>query len=103
MTINRKDVAYGMFFVAAGLFYGTTAIGGLPMGEALNMGPGYFAIVLSGILIMLGLATAIRGLVVGPGTPFGIVPWRAIVFLTLSILVFAATFRQLGMLLGVFV
>ena len=50
-----KDLGAGAFFVFVGLVYGSIAWFGLPIGVALNMGPGYFPIVLSGMLIVLGL------------------------------------------------
>ena len=104
MTISRKDVAAGLFFVAVGLFYGIVTYRSLAVGRALNMGPGYFPMLLSGMTILLGLATAIRGLFAGTeSTPFGIVPWRAVALLTASMLVFAAFFRELGMFPGVFI
>jgi hypothetical protein len=102
MTINRKDVAAGAFFVAVGLIYGGIAWKTLSFGRALNMGPGYFPMVLSGLLVALGLATLIRGLMTGKGSPFGIVPWRALVMLSLATLIFAALLRELGLFPCVF-
>ena len=104
MTLNRKDVAAGTFFVAVGLFYGIVAYRGLPIGRALNMGPGYFPIMLSGLTVVLGAAVLIRGLLSGTkGTEFGIVPWRAIFMLSLATIVFAFCFREVGMFPGVFI
>jgi hypothetical protein len=103
MTVNRKDVAAGAFFIAVGLLYGTIAWTSLPIGEALNMGPGYFPLVLSGLLASLGAATLVRGLWIGNNTPFGVVPWRGIVMLSLATLSFATLLRQLGLLPSVFV
>lgn len=103
MKINRKDVAVGIFFIAVGTFYGIVAWKGLPIGRALNMGPGYFPIVLSCVLVALGSVVVIRGVAGAIAeTPLGIVPWRAIFMLTLSVIVFAASFEKLGMLPSVF-
>jgi hypothetical protein len=102
MTINRKDIAAGAFFIAVGLLYGGMAWLSLPLGSALSMGPGYFPLVLSGLLTVLGAATVVRGLWIGSGSSFGIVPWRAIVMLSLATIVFAAFLRELGLLPSVF-
>lgn len=103
MTVNRKDVAAGAFFVAVGLLYGGIAWRSLPFGHALNMGPGYFPALLSALLTILGAATLLRGLWIGASSPFGIVPWRALVMLSLAMIVFGTFVRQLGLLPGVFV
>lgn len=101
MTFNRKDVAAGAIFVGVGLLYGGIAWKSLPIGRALQMGPGYFPLVLSGLLIVLGSATLIRGLLTSGGTPFGIVPWRALVMLSLATIIFATFLRELGLFLCV--
>jgi hypothetical protein len=67
------------------------------MGRALNMGPGYFPIVLSSILMMVGLIVIGRSFIVLETTPFGVVPWRAIVMLTASTVLFALYLAQLGL------
>ena len=103
MTMNRKDTAAGAFFVAVGLLYGGIAWVSLPIGYALNMGPGYFPLLLSSLLTVLGAATLLRGLLVGgENSPFGIVPWRVIVMLSLATMFFAAFLRELGLLPCVF-
>jgi len=100
---NVKDAAAGAFFIAAGLLYGGIAWFGLPIGSALSMGPGYFPIILSAALILLGAAIVSRAVVVPQETPFGVVPWRALVLISLATIVFAAFIDELGMLPGVFV
>lgn len=102
MAINRKDVAAGGFFVGVALLYGGMAWRSLNIGSALNMGPGYFPLALSGLLLLLGGATVVRAVWSGPGSPFGVVPWRAGLMITLATLLFAASFWQLGMFVGVF-
>jgi hypothetical protein len=101
--MNRKDLGSGAFFMAVGLLYGGVAIGTLPMGAALNMGPGYFPIVLSCILFVLGFAIAARGFMHRDRefSPFGTVPWRGIVMLTLATLTFAFCLQPFGLFLTV--
>lgn len=102
MQINAKDVASGSFFTAVGLAYFVFTWVGLPIGSALDMGPGYFPIVLSSILMMFGVVIAFRGFRSTGGTEFGRVPWRAVFMLSIATLLFAMFFDNLGLLPGVF-
>lgn len=103
MQVNQKELASGAVFIAVGLFYGSITVRTLVIGSALDIGPGYFPFILSGVLIVLGAVIAVRGFWVGHQTPFGVVPWRGIIMLSLATIVFAAFFDDLGMLPGVFV
>ena len=55
LSIDWTDALAGLLFIAFGLLFGVQALG-LELGTAFRMGPGYFPLVLSGILILLGLA-----------------------------------------------
>jgi hypothetical protein len=103
MRMNAKDIASGAFFALVGLAYLWMAVTGLPIGSALEMGPGYFPIILSGILVLFGVAIAYRGFMIEQETKFGSIPWRAVIMLSLATLVFAAFFDDLGLFPGVFV
>jgi hypothetical protein len=104
MNVNIKDLGAGAIFVFFGLLYGSIAWFGLPIGQALNMGPGYFPVVLSGIILVLGVWIAGRGFIDTEGRePFGVVPWRGVIMLGLATIIFAACAEQLGLLPGVFV
>jgi hypothetical protein len=103
VSVNRKDLATGLIFMAFGLFYGIYAYRDLTVGQLLKMGPGYFPVVLSSFIALLGVVIALRSFFAGQGSPFGVVPWRAVVMLSLSTVVFAAFLQVLGMLPGVFV
>ncbi len=104
MTANLKDIGAGTIFVAVGTLYGCLAWFGLPIGMALNMGPGYFPLVLSGILVVLGLTIIGRAFIdLDDRLPFGVVPWRGVVLLSLATIIFAAFVEKLGLLPGVFI
>ena len=60
------------------------------------MGPGYFPLVLGGILVLLGLLTVGKGLTAGAEGRFGNVPWRALVLIVVAVLFFGLTVRGLG-------
>jgi hypothetical protein len=97
MIKNRIDFAAGLLFVGVGLFYGAMSLK-LSIGTALEMGPGYFPLVLCGILIALGGAILITSLAGASGEAFGKVPWRAVIMLPLAIVAFGAGLRYLGLL-----
>lgn len=96
---NAKDLASGLIFVGIGLVYGWTALADLPIGSALSMGPGYFPIVLSGMLILMGAVIAGRSWVTTAERPFGEIPWRGIIMTTLAMVVFTLLLRPLGLFL----
>jgi hypothetical protein len=102
MRANGKDLASGAFFTAAGLLYGGMAIVSLPIGSALNMGPGYFPIVLAGITAGLGLIIMARSFFTRQKTPYGVVPWRGAIFISAATIFFALLLEDLGLLPTIF-
>jgi putative tricarboxylic transport membrane protein len=58
---SNKDFLSGVHFVGIGAL-GIFLAQDYPMGTALRMGPGYFPIVLSGIIILMGIYCLIQGL-----------------------------------------
>jgi len=57
------------------------------LGTAINMGPGYFPLLVFSCIIVLGIIIAIRGLKTLQ-EPFGWPLWRPIIFITGALLVF---------------
>jgi hypothetical protein len=103
MRVNAKDIASGAFFIVTGLAYLWMAWTELAIGSAVEMGPGYFPVILSSVLMLFGAIIGLRGFRIKQDTEFGAFPWRAVIMLTLATLVFAALFDRLGMLPGIFV
>ncbi|MCO5158818.1 MAG: tripartite tricarboxylate transporter TctB family protein [Aquamicrobium sp.] len=96
MTFNRSDLGAGAIFVAIGLFFGVTTLMDLDIGTARRMGPGFFPIMLSGILIALGLIIALKS--VGHADEArGPLPWRGLVVLLSVPVIFGMLIRPLGM------
>src|SRR3954467_13782685 len=58
---DNKNIMSGIFFIGVGAL-GIYMAQDYPMGTALRMGPGYFPIVLSGMLILFGSCRRIQGL-----------------------------------------
>lgn len=97
MKFNKKDLASGLVFLSAGAFYLVYTLNTLSMGRALNMGPGYFPVVLSGITALIGLAVIATSFGRGDTAPFDAVPWRAVSMIVLSLLFFAICLSGLGL------
>lgn len=93
---NPKDVLSGLLFIALGLLFAWQTQD-LPMGTAVRMGPGYFPLLLSGLLGLLGLIVLINGLRFPGEMPSGIA-WRAVVIVTGAVVFFGFAVRPLGFL-----
>jgi len=96
MQKSLRDQIAGLIFVAFGLAFAGTALT-YDLGSALRMGPGYFPLVLGGLLVLLGLAIAAEGYLRGREAPIGPIPWRGLLFLTAAVLVFGLFVRRLGL------
>lgn len=91
---NPKDVLSGLLFIALGGLFAWQAWD-LPMGAANRMGPGYFPMVLSAGLALLGVAVLVGGLTSEGAKPNG-TAWRALAILTVAIVFFGFAMRPLG-------
>jgi hypothetical protein len=96
MQNSLRDLIAGLIFVAFGLGFGGIALT-YELGSALRMGPGYFPLVLGGLLVLLGLAIAAEGILRGGEAPLGPIHWRGLIFLTAAVLVFGLFVRRLGL------
>ncbi len=96
MQKSLRDLLAGLVFVAFGLAFAGIALT-YDLGSAIRMGPGYFPMLLGGLLVLLGIAITVEGLVRGDEAPIGAIPWRGLLFLTAAVLIFGLTVRRLGM------
>ena len=96
MQKSLRDLLAGLIFVAFGLAFAGVSLT-YELGSALRMGPGYFPLVLGSLLVLLGMAITVEGLVRGEDVPIGAIPWRGLLFLTAAVLVFGFAVRRLGM------
>lgn len=94
---NPTNVLCGVLFLVLGVVFAFQA-SGLAFGSAGRMGPGYFPLVLSGVLALFGGLLVMLGLRM-PGAPVQIVfAWRGFIMLLLSVITFAAAMQPLGFL-----
>ena len=95
MQRSLKDQLSGLIFIAFGLAFGIAAWG-YDLGSALRMGPGFFPVMLAGILVLIGIGTVIEGTVAGDRTAISGVSVRGFVLIIGALLFFGLTVRGLG-------
>jgi hypothetical protein len=98
-SFNVKDMAVGAVFAAIAIAFMTVALATLDIGTAFRMGPGYFPLVLAGLLLLLGIVVMATSLN-APEEAVGGVPWRGLALILAAPLLFGATARGLGMLIS---
>lgn len=98
IQFHSKDLGAGLVFALIGLIYGGTTLKQLPIGTATEMGPGYFPLALSAILLLIGAALIFDALRKGRSDgAVGTIAWRAIFVLGLVPVVFALLLAPIGL------
>jgi hypothetical protein len=100
LSFSSRDLICGLLFIAVGLFFAIQAYG-LELGTALRMGPGYFPLVLAGMLVLLGIIVIIQGTQV-EHEPMGPIAWRGLLFILPAPIFFGLTVRGLGFVPSLF-
>lgn len=93
---NPTNVLCGLLFLGLGAIFAVQA-SGLQFGTPERMGPGFFPLVLSGVLGLFGVLLVGIGLRV-PGGLRGAFAGRGFLMLLLAVVGFAAAMRPLGFL-----
>jgi Tripartite tricarboxylate transporter TctB family len=94
LALSNKDVWAGLMLIAIGAVAVLIARN-YPFGTALRMGPGYFPVVLGGVLIVFGLAILAGGLRDGERIE-GSWSLRALIILPLSLILFGVLMQYGG-------
>lgn len=102
ISIDWTDALAGLVFVLFGLFFGVQALG-LEIGTAFRMGPGYFPLVLSAILILLGVFIIASAIHDRGSDGIGTLAWRGVLFILPAPIFFGLTVRGLGFVPAIFV
>lgn len=95
MIRNPKDFWTGLIFMAVGAAFIIIAQD-YAMGSARKMGPAYFPVILSGLLMIIGLATTIRALIT-PGSGVGRFAIGPMALVTFGVVLFGVLVRQAGL------
>lgn len=98
---HPKDFWSGLIFLALAIGFGWIAQG-YSMGRAIKMGPGYFPIVLAGILALIGMITLVRSFVL-EGEGVGQWAWRGGAIVLGAMLLFGLLLRGGGLVVAVLV
>ncbi|WP_295047720.1 tripartite tricarboxylate transporter TctB family protein [uncultured Paracoccus sp.] len=99
---DTTDIIAGLVFMGIAAFFGLQALG-LEMGTSLRMGPGYFPMVLSVVLFLLGAIILFKAFGRADEEPFGIIAWRGILFILPAPIFFGLTVRGLGFVPALFI
>jgi hypothetical protein len=99
---SQRDFWSGLMFIAAGVVFAVGATN-YSMGSSARPGPGYFPLLLSVIMAILGAIVLFKSLVIESegGDRIGSIAWRPLLVILASIAVFAVMIDRLGMVLAV--
>jgi hypothetical protein len=100
-SIDPVNGLCGALFMLAGLFFAIQSAS-MQIGTAFRMGPGYFPLVLSIILIGLGAVVFVSALR-HESEPIGHIAWRGMIFILLAPVLFGLLLRGLGFIPSIFV
>ncbi|MET3792573.1 tripartite tricarboxylate transporter TctB family protein [Aquamicrobium terrae] len=100
LSVDRTNGLCAVFFIGLGVFFAFESLD-LELGTALRMGPGYFPLVLAGILILLGVVVLIDAIRV-ESEPIGHIAWRGLVLILPAPIFFGLTVRGLGFVPSIF-
>jgi len=99
MKRNPKDFWTGLIYIG----FGSAAIviaRDYGMGTAVKMGPAYFPTILGGLLIGIGVISAIRSFVI-PGAPIGLFAFKGLTLVTVSVLLCGFIVRGAGLAVAI--
>lgn len=94
--LSDKDVQSGLMFLLIGVF-GLALSNGFDFGSTAQPGPGFFPIVLSSLLVIIGLGVICINIL----TPMIATPkivWRPFLLITLAVVVFATGVDRFGLM-----
>jgi Tripartite tricarboxylate transporter TctB family len=95
---SHQDFWSGLMFIATGIGFAIGATN-YSMGSSARPGPGYFPLILSVIMALLGCVVLFKSLTIETedGQPVGQIAWRPLLVITASIVVFGLALPRLGM------
>ncbi len=106
MIKDQRDFAAGLLFMAFGAFFCFYSIAKYPLGTASRMGPGYFPMLLGGMLLFLGFLIALKALIFRSESDDGKVgafDWRTVIIILGSVTIFALLLRPAGLIPATFI
>lgn len=99
-NIDTTNIIAGVLLIAGAAFFGWQTAQ-LDIGTSLRMGPGYFPMILTGLLAILGVIVLISAFG-KEGEPIGPIAWRGILLILPAPIFFGLTVRGLGFVPALF-
>jgi Tripartite tricarboxylate transporter TctB family len=99
---NQRDFWSGLMFIAVGIAFAVGATN-YSMGSSARPGPGYFPLILSAFMSVLGAVVLFKALTIetDDGNPIGAFAWRPLLVIVAAIAFFGLALPRLGMLITV--
>ena len=99
---SQRDFLSGLMFIVVGVVFAIGATN-YPMGSSAKPGAGYFPLILSVLMAVLGAIVLFKSLTIETegGDPIGTIAWRPLIVIVTAIAVFGATIDWLGLILAV--
>jgi hypothetical protein len=99
---SQRDFFSGLMFLVVGLVFAFGATD-YSMGSAARPGPGYFPMILSVLMAVLGAVVIFTSLTieVEGGDPVGDIAWRPLLVVVFAITLFAVLLPRIGLVLTV--
>ena len=99
---SQRDFWSGLMFVVVGVIFAVGATN-YSMGTSARPGAGYFPLLLSVIMAILGAIVLFKSLTIATpgGDPIGAIAWKPLVIIVVGIAVFGLALERLGMIVTV--
>lgn len=99
---SQRDFWSGLMFVVVGIIFAVGATN-YSMGTSARPGAGYFPLILSVIMAILGSIVLFKSLTIEAegGDPIGSIAWRPLLIIIVAITVFGLLLERLGMIVTV--
>jgi hypothetical protein len=99
---SQRDFFSGLMFVVVGVAFAIGA-SSYSMGSSAKPGAGYFPLILSVLMAILGAIVLFKSLTIETegGDPIGAIAWRPLIVIVVAIAVFGATITTLGLVIAV--
>jgi hypothetical protein len=99
---SQRDFFSGLMFLVVGVVFAVGATN-YSMGSSAKPGAGYFPLILSALMAILGAVVLFKSLTIETegGDLIGPIAWRPLIVIVASIAIFGATINQLGLLISV--
>lgn len=98
---SQRDFWSGLMFLGVGIAFAWGATW-YSFGSSARPGPGYFPFGLGVIMALLGAAILFESLTIETqdGEPVGMIPWKPLIVIIVSVAIFGVMLPRLGMLIS---